>query len=207
MRKLLLGGALAIALLVAGGWLSYRYFNQEERSSQQVETTVLLERLRSVFKLITVQGQYAELYHERNLREMTLYLPIPTRWEFSKEALMEVTGTVYVGYDMEQMSVTIDSARQEIRVSNLPEPTVLAIDHDIKYINLEESFFNSFTPEDYTQLNKNAKAILTRKAVQKGLLEAAEAQGNDILRTMELMAQGMGFTFVINSPSSTPLVN
>ena len=73
--------------------------------------------------MVTVEGNFTELYTETNLKEVTLYLPIPTDWEFSKKALLEVQGRVLVGYDMEQVSIKIDSTSRQIVLSNLPQPT------------------------------------------------------------------------------------
>ncbi|MEM1215177.1 MAG: DUF4230 domain-containing protein [Bacteroidota bacterium] len=197
MRKLIFGGGLALALLLLGGYLSYQYFNGSDRTRQEVESTVVLERLQRVCQLVTVKGSYSEIYHERNLREVTLYLPIPTYWEFSKEALLKVQGTVLVGYDMEAATFTADATKRQIRISNLPAASILAVEHDIEYINLEESFFNSFSPTDYTQLNKNAKAILLREAQNAKLLEEAKAQRDELLQALELLARGMGWELIV----------
>ena len=192
MTRIFLGILAAVVLLGTGAWLSW-YWQAPSEQQRQVEATVLLERVREVCQLVTVEAQLSEIYNETNIREVTLYLPIPTQWEFSKSALLEVQAKVLVGYDMEQVSITIDSAEQLIILSNLPEPTILAIDHQLQYRNLEESFFNSFSPADYTQLNANAKAVIRDKANQSGLLEQARTQGNAMLNAIEFMAMSMGW--------------
>jgi hypothetical protein len=188
----------------AGLWISYQWFGSKSRESQQVESTVLLERVREVFQLVTVEGQFSELYTETNIREVTLYLPIPTYWEFSKKALLEVKGRVLVGYDMEQVSIKVDSMARQIVLSNLPEPSILAIDHEISYRNLEESFFNSFTPEDYTQLNRNAKEVLRRKAEESDLLNKAREEGNAMLNAIAFMANSIGWEVIYDQAASKP---
>lgn len=187
---------LAFAL---GVGLTYTFFNQDSKEERQVESTVLLEKVRKVCKLVTVEGQFSELYDETNIREMTFYLPLPSTWKFSKKAIIRVEGTVLVGYDMDDIEVEADSASQTIRVSNLPEPALLSIDHAIKYENLEESFFNSFTPADYTALNKKAKEVLREKALESRLLEEASQQGNQLLEVMKFMAEASGWTLEIVS--------
>jgi len=188
----------------AGLWISYQWFGSKSRESQQVESTVLLERIREVFQLVTVEGQFSELYTETNIKEVTLYLPIPTYWEFSKKALLEVKGKVLVGYDMEQVSIKVDSMSRQIVLNNLPEPSILAIDHEISYRNLEESFFNSFTPEDYTQLNRNAKEVLRRKAEESDLLNKAREEGNAMLDAITFMAQSIGWEVIYDKEAGRP---
>lgn len=195
---------LLMLVFLLGGWISYKLLNTRPKESKQVEATVLLERVREVCQLVTVEGQFSELYTETNLKKVTLYLPIPTYWEFSKQALLEVKGRVLVGYDMEQVSIKVDSFNRQIVLRNLPEPSILAIDHEISYRNLEESFFNSFTPEDYTQLNRNAKEVLRRKAEQSDLLEKARQEGNAMLEAISFMAEAIGWEVVYDAPISKP---
>ncbi|RME95015.1 MAG: DUF4230 domain-containing protein [Bacteroidetes bacterium] len=202
MKRIFLGIFIALALLGLGAWLSWRWQDADE-PAKEVEATVLLERVREVCQLVTVEAQLSEVYNETNLREVTLYLPIPTQWQFSKRAMLEVQAKVLVGYDMEQLSITIDSAAKLITLSNLPEPTILAIDHELKYRDLDESFFNSFTPEDYTQLNANAKAVIREKAVAAGLLEDARQRGNAMLNAIEFMAANMGWRVAYRQADGT----
>ena len=58
---------------------------------------------------------------------------------------------------------------------------------------MDESFFNEFTPNDFTQLNKSAKEVLKQKAIEEHLLERAEEQGNEVLKVIEFMAKGFGW--------------
>jgi hypothetical protein len=204
MRSKLGLGIVVTLVFFAGLWISYQWFGSKSRESQQVESTVLLERIREVFQLVTVEGQFSELYTETNIKEVTLYLPIPTYWEFSKKALLEVKGKVLVGYDMEQVSIKVDSMSRQIVLNNLPEPSILAIDHEISYRNLEESFFNSFTPEDYTQLNRNAKEVLRRKAEESDLLNKAREEGNAMLDAITFMAQSIGWEVIYDKEAGRP---
>ena len=196
---------ITISLLFLVGLQLYQLTRGGGQETKQVEATVLLEQIREVCKLVTVEGEFTELYTETNMREVTLYLPIPTYWEFSKEAIIEVRGRVLVGYDMEQLSIKVDSTNRLITLSNLPQPDILAIDHELSYRNLEESFFNSFTPADYTQLNKNAKDALRKKAYESELLQKARSEGNTMLEGLRFMVENMGWRLEYERPVSLPL--
>ncbi len=193
--------AIIIAVLLlstfgAGFWLSWRLSQKESPERIEQDASVILEQTRSVMQLVTVEGYFHEIYNETNHKDVTLYLPIPTNWTFSRSAILEVRGKVLVGYDMSKMSITIDSSRHEIRLSNLPDPKILAVDHQVIYRNLEESFFNEFKVDDYTQLNKNAKEILRQKATASGLLEKAKSRGNQLISMLERLAAASGWTVV-----------
>ena len=201
------GIILFLLAIVLGGWLSYQFLNNPGKEITNVESSVLLEKVEKVCKLVTVEGNFVELYDEENIRNFTIYLPLPSTWSFSKEATLEVRGKVLVGFDMENIKITADSTNKIIQLSNLPAPEILSIDHEVKYKDLEESFFNAFTPEDYTRLNRNAKEVLRKKAEESRLLEEAVQQGNQMLDVIRFMAEGFGWTLILESAEKEVLPN
>ncbi|MEN0005171.1 MAG: DUF4230 domain-containing protein [Bacteroidota bacterium] len=186
-----------VGLIVAfglGSFVAAQYFYKKKEEVTNAQATVLLKQVEQVCKLVTVEGSFTEIYNEENIRAFTIYMPLPSVWRFSKEAILQVEGKVLVGYDMKNIKIEADSAQKVLRLSNIPEPEILSIDHEIAYRNIEESFFNSFTAKDYTNLNKNAKGVLREKAEESGLLEEAAAQGNQIIDVIRYMAKGAGWT-------------
>ncbi|GJM31647.1 MAG: hypothetical protein DHS20C18_06480 [Saprospiraceae bacterium] len=204
MKKILYGVGLVLFFIVGIG-ISRWYYQSEQEQVSRSQSTVLLEKVQRVCKLVTVEGSFLEHYDETMDRQLTLYLPLPSTWSFSKTAFLEVQGKVMVGYDMEKITITVDSTHKKLILSNLPQPQILSIDHSIRYKNLEESFFNHFTPEDYTQLNRNAKEVLSKKATEAGLLEKAEEQGNEMLSVIRFMAEAIGWE--VELEHETGLVN
>ncbi len=201
MKKISYGIAL-MAVFLLGLFLANWYSARQAVSESRSESVVLLEKVRKVMKLVTIEGAYNETYDEKNIKKVTLYLPFPTVWGFSKKAMMQVRGKVLVGYDMEQISIMIDSLSRVVTLSNLPHAEVLAIDADVSFKDISESYFNSFTPEDYTQLNKNAKNALKDKAIEEKLLLKAEEQGNQLLEVIKYMVNAVGWEVRIDSTST-----
>ncbi|MBK8703326.1 MAG: DUF4230 domain-containing protein [Saprospiraceae bacterium] len=192
--------ALFLVVFGLGFWIANRIYADRQEQQIRSQSTVLLEKVQQVCKLVTVEGQFSELYDETRIRQMTFYLPLPTTWNFSKQAIIQVNGRVLVGYDMEKVRIDADSTSRTLTISNLPEPEILAIDHDISYKNIEESYFNSFTPEDYTKLNKNAKEVLRNKAEESRLLDEARRQGNQMIDVIRYMAESVGWRVVLEDP-------
>jgi hypothetical protein len=186
-----------VAVFALGAWLSSLIYRQKAEQESRSHSVVLLEQVTKVCKLVTVEGTFSELYDETNIKKFTFYLPLPSTWSFSKQAILQVRGKVLVGYDMENVRIRADSTQRLLIISNLPEPQILAVDHLVEYKNLDESFFNSFTPGDYTRLNKNAKDVLSRKAEESGLMKEAQAQGNQMLEVIRFMAASVGWTVVV----------
>ncbi|MEM6772908.1 MAG: DUF4230 domain-containing protein, partial [Bacteroidota bacterium] len=196
VRKLIPTLVIVILAFLLGA-AAFWGFSQGAQRVTKEDATILLEQVRKVTKLVTVEGDVSEVFNSTQDKNVTLYLPMPTRFSFRKEAIVQVQGTVLVGYDLEQLQIDVDANSRTLTVSNLPEPKILAIDHELIYRNLEESWFNTFTAEDYSALNKQAKERLREEALQSELIEEARTQGNALIETIDFLATGAGFELVV----------
>jgi len=197
--------ALPILLAFLLGLAVFWTFSRTPAETSKAEATVLLEQVRKVTKLVTVEGDVSEIYNSTKTRNVTLYLPLPAVLGFDKKATVQVEGTVLVGYDLEQLRIDVDEASRTITIGNLPEPEIIAIDHELTYRNLEESWFNSFSAEDYSALNREAKARLRDEALKSKLMGEARERGNGVLETIGFLAEAAGFTLVVeNRPALIP---
>lgn len=168
-------------------------FQRSTASVTEQDATILVERVRKVTKLVTVEGDFNEVFNSANDREVTFYLPLPARMSFKKEAMVQVTGKVLVGYNLEQLGVTIDEERRTLRLTNLPEPEILAIDQELKFRDLEESWFNQLTADDYSAMSRQAKDVLREKVRTSELMETARLEGNSLIETIIVLARSMGY--------------
>lgn len=175
---------LLLAVFALGGWLSYQYFVAKSKPVE--DSTVLLEKIQTVTKLITVEGQFSELY---NYNEYQGYFTM--LWD--KKVLVRVRATVSVGYDLENMNLEADPATRTIYMSALPEPEILSIDHSLDYYDISEGLFASFTPEDYTRINQRAKDLIRDQALQSKLMPAAREQADKMLELIEFMVESAGW--------------
>lgn len=207
MIRSILGLVIIILIFAAGFGLAYSFFKEDKAADETVtNSTVLLEQISKVCKLVTVEGQFSELYDETNIRKFTLYMPFPsTFFSFSKQAIIQVRGKVSVGYDLTTIRITADSTRKQIILSNIPVPQILSIDHELAYKNLTESYFNSFSPEDYTRLNANAKAVLRQKAQESRLMDEARLEGNQLIEIIDFIVRSAGWTLLLEQPGREPL--
>ena len=192
MGKKLINVIVLLGIFLFGAWVA-RLYDQEPQITTETDATVLIQNIKDVCKLVTIEANLQEIYDEKSNRNVTVYLPLPTNFTFSKKASIEVVGKVLVGYDLEKITIDVDSTNKILYIRNLPNPEIISIEHDVKYRSLDESFFNEFTPNDFTELNKTAKAILKQKAIEEKLLDRAEEQGNEVLRVIQFMAKGFGW--------------
>lgn len=201
MIKSLILRYIFISLLVLVGivgiwsWVKMDFF-----TSKKVEnTTVILEKIKMVTKLISVEGQFSELYDYKESYEYD-FLNL-----FSKKILLRITAKVSCGYDFDKVNISIDSVHKKLILNELPEAEILAVDHDIDYYDISEGTFNRFTAEEYNAIQKKAKAYIASKATSAQLLEAAEKQKNDYLKMIEMALRSGGWTFEIKG--AKPLLN
>ena len=182
-KRLFLAGGIALAFLL-GGWLSYRYFAPPSKPEESA--TVLLERIRAVVKLTTVEGQFSEIY---SYNEYSGYFT----WLWDKKALVRVNATVAAGYDLGNLHIEADSVHRVLRIGPLPEPQILSIDHTLEYYDVSTGLFNGFSPADYTRMNQHAKDLIREQALKSNLLPSAKEQADKIFGIVGFMAESTGW--------------
>lgn len=186
-----------IAVFAAGILLTRWYFKRQEAVVQETGV-VLLERIKQVAKLVTVEGYFSEIYDYQDYYGYDLSI-------FRKKALIRVKAKVSVGYDLEKMKVTSDVTTKTIRLSGIPADEILSIEHDLDYYDVQEGFFNEFSTEDYDKLNASAKEFIRKKALESDLVKNATLQRNNLIETMKFMTESTGWKLEVEGlPAVAP---
>lgn len=175
-----------LALIIAVFYGTRQYYTWGTVSSEE-KSQVLLEKIKTVAKLVTVEGYFSEVYSYQNYWKYDIGL-------FQKRALIRVKGKVSVGYDLTKMNIEALPDEQTLVISNLPDPEIISIDHDLDYYDITEGTFNSFTKEDYNKMNNNAKEKIREQVGKSDIFLAAEKQSNDMLDLIRFMVEGAGWT-------------
>ncbi len=189
---------LALVAVFAAGILLTRWYFKRFEAVEQENGVVLLERIKQVAKLVTVEGYFSEIYDYQDYYGYDLSI-------FRKKALIRVKAKVSVGYDLEKMKVTSDAATKTIHLSGIPAAEILSIEHDLDYYDLQEGFFNEFSSEDYDKLNASAKEFIRKKALESDLVKNATTQRNNLIETMRFMTESTGWKLELEGlPAATP---
>ena len=188
-------------LLLIGACLLVFFITREvyrpASTNEQVNSTVLLERVRPVLKLITVEGEFSELYdHTDSWNYNSLLAAIPS---FRKRAILRVKARVSVGYDLNGMKMTADEATRTVTLEFPPEPQVLSIDHTVDYYDLDEGLFNHFSPQELTAISAKAKQRVLGQVKSSGLFTEAAKQQGEIIAVVRSLVEGAGWKFVLRS--------
>lgn len=198
---------LVLIAFLLGLWISYSVFSAKETIHSESSTQLVYEEIKKVCKLVTVEGVYNERFDSLNNRSIPLFFPLSYSAKFPKEATISVTGKILVGYNMAEMTITMDDVNKKIVLTNIPDPEVLAVDHDVTYEHLEESWFNKFTAKDFTALNKSAKDAIYKSQASEKLLADAEIDGNQMIDVIRSIAEMRGYELVIRKKKKVPLLN
>lgn len=190
---------LALALLV---FFITREAYRPAASDEHVSSTVLLERIRPVLKLITVEGEFSELYNYRNAEAPFDWLK---KFEpFQKWAILRVTGKASVGYDLEGLRLDFNDADHTVSLVSMGRPQLLSLEHDVDYFDLEAGSFTSFTASDHSKINAQAKDLMRQAVEQSGLFEAAEMRREELLPVLRSIVESAGWTLTTPTLEDAP---
>src|SRR5690606_25850570 len=104
--QILLGLLLGI---LGSYWLFTAFRKKKSSESVEKQSVILLEKIRNVYKLITVEGEFAEIYQYENVREHFLKL-ISSK----KKALLVINAKVNVGFDLKKIQMKADPNAKKI---------------------------------------------------------------------------------------------
>lgn len=180
-----------IVAVVLGIGIWYFFKSNLFESNKAENTTIILEKIKTVTKLISVEGQFSELYSYKESYDYDFFNL------FSKKILLRVTAKVSVGFDFEKVNISIDSLSKTVTLNELPHAELLSIDHDIDYYDISEGVFASFKPEEYNTVQRKAKELIATKAQNTPLIATAENQKNEYLKMMDMALKSGGWKLVI----------
>ena len=183
---------LLFAGLIAGTTLAYLIFNRFNAARQKTRTlsqsAILMEKIKTVCKLVTVEGDFAEIYHYRSVQDKFTKLLIG-----GKKALILIDAKAYVGFDLSQIKLESDTEHKKIILSHFPQPKLLTIETDFKYYDKRDGWLNPFTSSDLTEINKEAKQHIVDKVPNSGLMESARKEALNAISIMETLVETIGW--------------
>ena len=157
-----------------------------EKTNEQ--SVVLMDKIRSVCKFITVEGDFSEIYHYENLKEKYISLVFG-----KKKAIVLVQAKAHVGFDLSKVRMQSDNENKKIILTNFPQPELLTIETDFKYYDKREGWANPFTTSDLTDINRDAKKTIVDKIPQSGLMEQAQKEALGTIALMEKIVETIGW--------------
>jgi len=159
--------------------------NNKKISSQSI---ILLDKIKKVCKFITVEGDFAEIYHYEDVKERFLKL-VSSR----KKALVVINAKAYVGFDFNKVSLESHQDTKTVIITRFPQPEILSIETNLNYYDKKDGYFNKFEAADLTTLSEEAKQHILEKVPESGLFNIAKQEALESLQLIENMVQTIGW--------------
>jgi hypothetical protein len=179
--------AVIIAILVTLGVVTV-IKSIKKKQLVNSQSTILLDKIRKVCKFITVEGDFAEIYHYEDVKERFLKL-LSSR----KKALVVINAKAHVGYDLSKIDLEADIDKKKIILKHFPEPEVLSIETNLNYYDKTEGYFNRFEATDLTGLHNEAKQHIQDKIPESGLIQAAQKEALETILLIETIVETIGW--------------
>ncbi|MDC1379494.1 DUF4230 domain-containing protein [Algibacter sp.] len=179
--------AVIIAILVTLGVVTVLK-SIKKKQLVNSQSTILLDKIRKVCKFITVEGDFAEIYHYEDVKERFLKL-LSSR----KKALVVINAKAHVGYDLSKIDLKADIDKKKIILKHFPEPEVLSIETNLNYYDKTEGYFNRFEATDLTGLHNEAKQHIQDKIPESGLIQAAQKEALETILLIETIVGTIGW--------------
>jgi hypothetical protein len=208
MAKTIFRVFMVLFIFGSGILVSWNFFNAKPKQPQ-IASQVVINKIEEVCKLVTVEGFFTEEVEYKDESDFSSYMDylliknyLPVR------ANLKVNATVMVGYDMGSIKIEAFDESNKIIVSNLPDPKILSVDHEVVYFEKDEwKFFNELTDADYVYLNKEAESQIRKAAEESELMDLANSNGNKMVEMMRFIAEASGWEFEIVGMDSIPQKN
>ena len=158
------------------------------KNKAKEQSVILLEKMRSVSKLITVEGNMNEIMHFQDEKSSLLNMV-----SSKKKAIIMANAKIFIGFDMKKMRFEANANKQQIKITSFPEPEVLSMETHLDFYDIQNGLFNKFDATELTELNKKVKQNFTDKIPESDLLYSAKTKALDTLQVMEQMVSTFGW--------------
>lgn len=178
---LIIGGIVGLGI-----YTLYNHLQSKKKVSAQ--SVILLDKIKKVCKFITVEGDFAEIYHYEDVKERFLKLV-----SSKKKALVVINAKAYVGYDFNKIELTSNHKKKTVTISHFPQPEILSIETNINYYDKKDGYFNKFEATDLTNLSEEAKQHIRDKVPESGLYNVARKEALESLLLAENIVETIGW--------------
>ncbi|WP_237276324.1 DUF4230 domain-containing protein [Tenacibaculum ovolyticum] len=178
--------------LISGTIISYFIFQKFSSTSKkhltEKQSVILLDKIKKVSKLITIEGEFAEIYHHENSKEKFLGL-----FSSKKKAIILINAKVHIGFDFRKIKMHTDTKNKSLILSDFPQPEVFSVEPNIRFYDIQNGLLNKFSSEDLTEVNKEAKEHILQKIPDSNLMQTANKEALEAISLMENLVETIGW--------------
>jgi preprotein translocase subunit YajC len=165
-----------LLVFIIGVLSTFLFVEKTKKHTKKEQTQVILNGIKKVQKLVVTEGSFSEIYSYEDSNKYFF-----ETLSFDKKAIIAVNATVQISYDLAQLEVEVDSINKIIKLKHIPKEE-LTIIPDLRFFDLQQSQFNSFTASELNtirqnalkQIKENARLVKLRDNAKKNLIETLE---------------------------------
>lgn len=183
---------LGVLIGLAGGVAATSwFFKRRNFQGSQVQSTLLLDKIKHVCKLITVEGEFSEVFAHRDGKSMFFKL-----LQTEKKALVIVKAKVLIGFDLTKIHIEMQSEKKRVKLSHFPDPEIMSMETDLEYYDVQKGIINKFSEQDLTNLNIKSKEFIREKIERSYLFDIARNQAGDTVAVIRQLIESVGWDLV-----------
>ena len=190
---------LGVILGLAGGVLATAWYYKKRSSKHaSVQSVVLLEKIRNVCKLITVEGEFSEVFAHRDAKSMFFNL-----LNLEKKALLIVKAKVLIGFDLAKIHIDMNREKKQVRIAQFPDPEIMSMETDLEYYDVKKGMINKFSESDLTNMNKKSKEFIREKIERSYLFDIARNQAAETIAVIRQLIDSVGWELIASENELT----
>lgn len=139
-----------ILIFLIGFFIAKFWYQKDNKSHQKVELEVVVNAIQNMSKLVVSSASFSEVYNYEDSKKYFYDV-----LSFNKKAIVTVNAKVEVGYDLSKLDIQIDSVAQKIIINKVPQEEI-SISPEVKYFDLQQSQFNTFSKEELNAINRKS---------------------------------------------------
>ena len=174
---------------VIGAYFIFQKFSSvNKKSLTEKQSVILLDKIKKVSKLITIEGEFAEIYHHENSKEKFLGL-----FTSKKKAIIIINAKVHIGFDFRKIKMHTDTKKKILILSEFPEPEVFSVEPNLRFYDIQNGLLNKFSSDDLTTVNKEAKEHILQKIPESNLMQTANKEALEAISLMQNLVETIGW--------------
>ena len=189
-KRLLIIASTILLVLLAFRFCTFKKGEPEINGSQLIQ-----EQLKNVGKLVVVEGHFSEVYTYKDHSGMFSYLPF-----LNKKALVVANAEATVSFDLRQLKYSVDAKNKVVTITKIPVEEI-KVYPTLKYYDVEQSFFNEFTADDYNKIQKEVTAKIMGKVKNSSFGKNAQNRLLSELNALLVVTREYGYTLVYEGES------
>lgn len=183
-----LSGLIIGVIIIVVFYFLFRKKLSNKMSAKQ-QSSILLEKIRNVSKLITIESDFSEILHHQASKNILLKL-----FKSDKKAIVMANSKVMVGFDMKKIKIEPKPNKKTLVLTHFPQPEVLGIETNIEYYDVTNGWFNKFDAQDLTNINQEVRKNIEQKIPDSGLLASAQEKALETVNMIEQIVGTFGWS-------------